>query len=102
MFLIRNNLSDFESIFGSIETDPERFSYVGPLTLIRSELSAPDPYCDFRVLREASLSDGTVTTLNNPPKAAVAVDHRRHSRRRDRSRCIRGANDHFCQQTLQY
>lgn len=33
--LIHNNASDFEAIRSSIETNPERFSHVGPLNLIR-------------------------------------------------------------------
>jgi predicted nucleic acid-binding protein len=35
MPLIHNNPSDFEAIRGSIEMDPERFSHVGSLNLIR-------------------------------------------------------------------
>ena len=35
MTLIHNNPSDFEAIRGTIETDPERFSHVGSLNLIR-------------------------------------------------------------------
>lgn len=35
MTLIHNNPSDFEVIRSSIETDPERFTHVGSLNLIR-------------------------------------------------------------------
>ena len=35
MTLIHNNARDFEAIRSGIETDPERFSKVGPLNLIR-------------------------------------------------------------------
>ena len=35
MTLIHNNPGDFEAIRSSIETDPERFSHVGSLNLIR-------------------------------------------------------------------
>ena len=35
MTLIHNNPSDFEAIRSSIETDPERFSHLGPLNLVR-------------------------------------------------------------------
>ena len=35
MPLIHNNSSDFEAIRSNIETDPERFSHVGSLNLIR-------------------------------------------------------------------
>lgn len=40
MTLIHNNARDFEAIRSGIETNPERFSHVGPLNLIRCGIIA--------------------------------------------------------------
>lgn len=39
MTLIHNNPGDFEAIRGSVENNPERFSQVGPLNLIRCRVA---------------------------------------------------------------